>query len=118
MTLIEATRFSLDPLPNEVFQGFSDGRTWNGWACPYFTKDQADRLVTAWERHGYQAAYNAQADVFKFGPLDTVGDSAAVDLNDPEEAEQFGAVEVDGRKLYPIGAGAWIWDMVETDAVA
>lgn len=112
---MKKSRFSLDPLPEEQFDGYTDGRRWNGWACPYFNKAQADRLVHAWTKHGYQAEYDPQANTYKFGPLDVLEDVATVQLDDPEQAEHYSAVLIAETSYYPIGAGAWIWDEVEEE---
>ena len=102
------TLFSTDILGDDTFSGYTDGRTWNGWACPYFPFEQAQRLVAAWRDSGWKAGYDPKRDVFTFAAAD--GQAEA------DEPETFGGVEIGGKQLYPIGAGAWIWDEV-TDQV-
>jgi hypothetical protein len=35
-----------------------------------------------------------------------------------EEIDEFPAETVDGRKLYPVGAGCWIWEEVTEELAA
>lgn len=104
--MLTATAFTLDPLDDQTFAGYTTGDTWNGWACPLFMHDQAARIVEAWHTEGYEADYDAASDMFRFAPMDTHADPNP-DLGDEEAAEQFGAVEIDGLTLYRVGAGAW-----------
>jgi len=40
------TRFTAEWLPDDVsFEGWTDGKLWNGWACPLFERDEANRYV-------------------------------------------------------------------------
>ena len=108
LTVQEAI-FTLEPLEGRIFAGYTTGRRWNGWACPCFTKAQAEQIVEAWHAAGYAADYDAASDTFRFAPLDTQGASEP-DLGDEEAAEQFGAVEIEGLTLYKVGTGAWVWE--------
>ena len=113
---MKKTTFEIEPLEGQAFEGFTEGQRWNGWACPLFTRDESDRLVGAWNALGYKADYDSAADMYRFAPIDRFGDPDP-DLSDEEEAEHFGSFVVDGMTLYPIGAGAWIWEEVQ-DAAA
>lgn len=85
---------------------FVTGESWNGWECPYFTKEQGDVLLKSGFEHG---RYDAEQDAFVF-PCGTCGGDC--DCGD----EVYSAVEVDGVKYYGIGAGCWIWSLAgETD---
>lgn len=80
---------------------------WNGWALPYFTYDEAVKVLDACvamsdisdidEWH-----YEADVDCFVYH-----------DLNADEDVYCDGRpLDVDGEDVvaYPIGTGAWIWD--------
>lgn len=95
---MQSSLFSISLLDGETFEAYTDGEDWNGWARPYFTFDSARQLVAAWIGQGWKAAYNEDEDTFSF--------EEATD----GEVEKFPPVVVDGRKLYPIGAGSWIWE--------
>lgn len=90
----------MDSLDDATFLGFDTGQEWNGWACPLFNLDVAMRIVEV-AKVWNGARYEQETDefVFSFGP--------------DEDEERFGAVEVEGQKLYPIGRGSWIWEKVE-----
>jgi hypothetical protein len=94
---MRATRFTIDTFGEEVFDGFTSGETWNGWARPYFTFEQAQRVVEAHKLQGVKAWYNDAEDAFMF----EMGEG---------EVDAFPAEEVEGRTLYPVGAGCWIWE--------
>jgi hypothetical protein len=67
---------------------------WNGFDCPYFTKEQAEKVLTACS--GIKWTYNPdqQSFVLDFGY---------------DEPEVLHAVDTSHGKLYPIGAWAWCW---------
>ena len=101
------TQFSLGDAT--LFAGYTLGERWNGFACPYFTAQQAN----TWMAH-YNAQYHAE-----YG-IDTVRYDADHDAyvitypDDPERPADIYAGKdletVDGRRhVYPIGAGDWIW---------
>jgi hypothetical protein len=90
-------KFIIDTFGDQTFDGFTNGDTWNGWARPYFTFDQAERIIEAHAAQGNKAAYDASEDAFSF-------EFSA------DEVDSFPAEVVEGRKLYPVGAGCWIWE--------
>lgn len=93
-------RFVMESLGETVFDGYTLGEDWNGWACPYFTFEQAESILEAHRKQGIKAWYDEAADQFAF------------DLNQTGEGDvdAFPSVEVEGRKFYPIGSGCWIWE--------
>lgn len=105
MTQWAKTTFVIDSLPSESFEGYSNGDNWNGWACPFFDRATAERVLQASEQNNYTWQYDTEADAFIVRSTD-----------DPEdnEPEVFGAtkVQVDETKLtlYGIGAYSWIWE--------
>lgn len=99
VTLREA-KFSMDTFGDRAFDGLTLGEDWNGWACPYFTFEQAQHVVEAHRNNGGRATYEEHSDSFVFSFRDA----------GPNEAESYPAVEIEGRKVYPIGASNWIWE--------
>lgn len=97
---LRSAQFTIETLDNQRFEGYAHGQEWNGWACPLFDFDQAQQLVKAYQQQNQNAYYDQALDAFIF--VDDV----------VEEQEEFGVLEMDGRKLYAIGAGAWIWEEV------
>ena len=101
---LRESEFYLDVDPETTFQGYTTGDRWNGWACPYFEKDVAEKIAEHYtELHRYDnedeywAEYVSAEDAFAFH--DDQG----------EEPRMFGPVEIDDTKLYPIGAYCWTW---------
>lgn len=94
------TKFVIDTLGDKIFDGYSQGEEWNGWACPYFTFEQSQRILEAHRERGIKAWYDEDSDQFAF------------DLNQTgqDDIDAFPPIELEGLKLYPIGSGCWIWE--------
>ena len=90
--------FSLDGLDGN-FSGWTCGMLWNGWAMPQFEPDVARRIVEA-----VGGRYLKSGDYFLTPSQD----------GDPEEWAGDEIELLGGQKLkvYPVGAGSWIWDCV------
>lgn len=89
----------------EEFNGWSDSRHWNGWAMPHFEFSQAEKVVVALDPDN--GRYDATADTF----ITTTADGE-------EETWTGDSITMpDGgtAKVYPIGAGSWIWDECEKE---
>jgi hypothetical protein len=104
---LESATFSIDCLPESHFAGFNKGESWNGFACPYFTFDQAQEIVAAWQARGWEARYKPRSDSFVFAV------NQDLQTGESDDYEEFSGLVVDGEKLYPVGAGSWIWDETE-----
>lgn len=37
------SKFQIEEGP--IYEGYTKGNHWNGWACPYFTKEVADQIA-------------------------------------------------------------------------
>lgn len=93
--------FTLEALPSYQFKGFTNGDEWNGWACPYFTFDEAVRIKNAHNNAGLlDAYYDEQKDIFVF--------------EFPDGSEEYKSDVINGNTVYAIGNGAWIWEEKET----
>lgn len=94
------TQFFLESLGNYEFEGYTRDEEWNGWACPYFSYEQAEKIARihseVWDT---KVRYDSGADKFVFGFSD--------------ETEEYTAVDIGGKKLYPIGTCVWIWEEKE-----
>lgn len=99
---MRGSRFAIDFLGGHIFEGYTLGEEWNGFACPYFTFEQAQCLMEEWRASGRGAYFDAGLDRFTF----------EVDTAEGKDSDNFSAVELDGVKLYPIGASCWIWEEV------
>jgi hypothetical protein len=102
--------FGMEILGDIGVEGWTDGTLWNGWAKPLFEFPEARKLLDAFadaceqQGRGGGAWYDERNDRFCFV------------LEGDLEPECFPSqiAEVAGRevKVYPIGAGAWIWEEV------
>lgn len=97
-------KFKIESLGYEIFDGFTKGEDWNGWACPYFTFDQAQKVLRQFNRlreitwSKDLAFYDSGSDSFIF-PVDY-----------ENEPELFEAIVENGQKFYPLGTFCWIWE--------
>lgn len=91
--------FINDGFAGKVFCGFTFGERWNGFACPYFTFEQAQEVVRAYCEQGSRAWYDSDEDSFVF--------EYAVEHAD--ELDVFLAEEVADCRLYLVGAFQWTW---------
>ena len=83
----------------EAFDGWSNGRLWNGWEMPRF--EFAVCQVVLEFLGAEQGRFEKEGAAFM-----TVG-------NDEEErwpAEEITISDGSSIKVYPLGAGSWIWE--------
>jgi len=83
------------------FEAFTNGRTWNGWACPMFEKAEADRLVEVLRADPYwdgDHRYDPEQDAYVLG------------CGDGDEEDIWPSSEFEGHHVYAIGAGSWCWN--------
>ena len=101
MMLFEKGCYSLDPI-QATFEGYTNGDTWNGFACPYFEKDVAESILKASEDNGYQWRYDPEQDVFLVQSKD-----------DPPEYEpeeyQGQTISIDSKEVRVYGIGTYSW---------
>jgi hypothetical protein len=94
----------IESLGYETFKGFTKGENWNGWDCPYFTFEQAQKVLKTYNElrriigQNVLAYYDAETDAFVFP------------ANAEDESEIFAAIIEDSEKYYPVGAFCWIWE--------
>lgn len=91
-----------------VYAGYTNGDRWNGWATPYFTYEEAQKLQTEFNQgDGLRMFYDCQADKF------------ILQYDDDDEPYVWKGEDiqtVDGKlHLYGIGAYSHIWDEVDGD---
>lgn len=75
---------------------------WNGWAIPYFTKEEGDRFV---------AFYNGLDSSIKFAYDEAKDAFTSIDDSDPENTiDTYPAQDINGQQLYSIGGCYFVWD--------
>lgn len=98
------TNFKIESLGYENFEGFTKDEEWNGWACPYFTFDQAQKVLKNYNElcqiigQKNLSYYDASTDAFVFPQ------------GSEDKSEAFAAITEDDQKYYPVGAFCWIWE--------
>lgn len=91
--------FNIDGF-DAIFEGYTSGQHWNGWACPYFTKEVAEQIMGVNNKiagKDYLMSYDVDTDTF-------------IRPYDEDENDEFQGVDIKGMHLYPIGTMCWIWD--------
>ena len=92
-------KFSIDGMEG-TFAGWTDGRNWNGWDMPRFESPEAQRLVASLGTD--VGKYDPTADAF----------ITEMEAGEPETwpTEIIHLPDGGTVKVYPIGAGSWIWE--------
>lgn len=104
---LRPAQFQIDGLDG-VFDGYTRGETWNGWAVPYFPLAEARRIA------GRYASQPATEDGQAAAAFDEA--RAVVRLYDPvqDEWDEVSPVDIDGHTLYSVGAHLWTWEHART----
>jgi hypothetical protein len=100
------TRFCLEGLDDQTFEGYSDGSHWNGWALPYFDLKAAqtvlDALGALWTLDEEKNVLHARIDL-------------GGGIEDSEwEAKLLVLPDGGSVKGYSLGAGSLIWEEIQT----
>lgn len=104
--MLRKGQFTIDD--ETAYEGYTTGETWNGWACPMFTREVAEQItatVKAEDWEGGTVTFDEYLQTFVWeseGITETTGFSETFDFTDTEHG-----------RLYPIGAGSWIWSEVK-----
>ena len=88
------SKFQIEDGP--IYDGYTNGNHWNGWACPWFTKEVADQIAME---------VNADAPYCTMH-YDKVNDAFVYKANGDDEC----VYKANEKGLYPIGNGYWRWD--------
>lgn len=91
------------------YEGYTDGRLWNGWECPWFTKEVTEQIMRDLNSDGVETEYDAATDSYII---------QVENCDQPDVFEGYDVETEDGIKhLYPIGAWCWIWDETREEYV-
>jgi hypothetical protein len=96
---MKKTEFVIDTFPGLKISGFTAGADWNGWACPYFTFEEGQKIADAHKSRGGKTWFDEMKDQFIF----EIGG----------EEEFYSSININDQKLYPIGSESWIWEESE-----
>jgi len=85
-----------------LYIGYTSGYLWNGWATPYFTFDEALKIMSEWHNDDSPMIYDEDADAFVI---------QYDDCDEPYIWKGEDIKTIDGvQHLYGIGAYSHIWD--------
>lgn len=94
--------FTLDGFAG-AYIGYTDGSTWNGWAMPYFEKEEAMQVMQGFNECAQSPMqYDEIYDQFYLFDEDNM----EIDI----WTRQKFITDHGIKYLYGIGAGAWTWD--------
>jgi hypothetical protein len=104
MTTINVIKSSFCVDDTNYYEGFTAGETWNGWACPMFTKETTQKILTEMFDRGdlVEWSFDEKSDTFHY---------MFNDGNEEHEAVNSFDVYFAGQKMhvYGLGAYAWVW---------
>jgi len=105
---IRKANFAIADDGSKTYEGYTFGRTWNGWECPYFTKEIALEMMKEFDNEDQPAHYDEDTDTFVY----------VMDADDPDNMTDYYKGEdhdYNGETihLYGIGVMGWIWDEIE-----
>lgn len=97
-------KFKIESLGHEVFEGFTKAENWNGWSCPYFTFEQAQKVL---KHHNELHQIIGQKPLANYDPSI---DAFVFPSGNEDEPEMFAVFTENNRKYYLVGAFCWIWE--------
>lgn len=103
--LIPAKFFIENEAGVKSFDGFHDPKiTWNGFAVPHFTFEQATQVMNAVFPEKFENGIRE-----RYWELNKSADFVGVDgMFDAI----FPGAEIEGKELWPIGGFLWTWEVV------
>ena len=106
---MEKVVFTIDG-NTDAYVGYTKGGIWNGWACPFFTMDEALRIMNTYNKYNdNHIYYDETTDSFR---IDEEGCASEI-----YKGKDYSTAE--GIKhLYPIGNCCWIWNQEFTTPTA
>lgn len=91
------------------FEGYTTSNTWNGWQCPLFNKENADKICKAYNNEFCQMRYDEENDCY-------IAEYPVDEYTEKYKGQDYivnGKVE----HLYPIGSHEWCWAMAEQEEI-
>jgi hypothetical protein len=90
----------------EKFMGWSNGITWNGYACPMFEPEVADQIIAALVNSGTSAKFSKSADSI-----------IITEAEFPDEPLEFKCQRIETHKgvisAVALGEFTWTWQQHE-----
>ena len=101
--LFRKSNFSIDGLRG-TFDGYTNDMSWNGYAVPFFEKDQADLILKEVQETFPDSNSYFDKDTYYIGVFD----------DEELSYDEFKGVDVETKEgtkhVYPIGCYSWTWE--------
>lgn len=88
----------------EKFQGITSGQRWNGFECPYFDLETAQKILSTLQDVD-------QAKEFGFSYYHFNDDFSLLFETHEDGTEQYSPITFEGVKYYSIGFCNWVWQL-------
>ena len=108
--MMKKTVFNIQDSP--FFMGYTNGTYWNGWSCPYFTKETCEEICKYINTIGngiQKAFYDEAKDAFVVTDPDDISEDNPNGEQERAEGHDI-KMENETLRLYSFGAFNWIWD--------
>jgi hypothetical protein len=101
------TFFQIDDC-EEKFEGITSGRRWNGWECPLFPIETANKILSTLQDS--EESTNLRYSYYKFTP-----DFSAIQEIHEDGIDMHYPVKFEGVNYFPIGYCNWVWELARWD---
>lgn len=91
------------------FEGYTTSNIWNGWQCPLFNKENADKICKAYNNEFCQMRYDEENDCY-------IADYPVDEYSEKYEGRDY-VVNGKVEHLYAIGSHEWCWAMAEQEEI-
>ena len=102
--IARATEFTIDGF-EDTFAGYTFGQTWNGWACPCFDRETAQKVIDA--NNKLAGEYDNHSLLYWDGEkiMEKYEDGEIYDMSHPTEIK----TENGTIKVWDVGSHNWSW---------
>ena len=87
-------------------------RRWNGWAVPFFSLEEVDRIAKVVDAK-HNPAEHWETIVIRGGKV--FSEYYGFE-EDEDTSEEVGTIEHEGVTYYGVGATSWVWDVYEEES--
>lgn len=90
-------------------EGIHDSQQrWNGWACPFFTLEETQRIADAINANNDTRDDTHEDIIIRDGVV-----FSEFHDGDYHDTEEVPSIVHEGITFYGVGAGSWVWEVVE-----
>lgn len=91
------------------FEGYTTSNRWNGWQCPLFNKENADKICKVYNNEFCEMRYDEENDCY-------IADYPVDEYSEKYEGRDY-VVNGKVEHLYAIGSHEWCWAMAEQEEI-